>query len=80
MFYYDLRSVAWKNLYQLPSCSGKFRFFDKVISLLIEEHLPWKEVERNVNDKPWVTDHYRGLCIQKHNANLTGDTRTYETK
>ena len=46
---------------------------------MIEEHLPWKEVERNVNDKPWVTDHYWGLYIKKHNAYLTGDTRTYLT-
>ncbi len=59
MFSYDLRNIKWENLCHLPSCADKFDFFDQVISGLIENHFPWKLVERNNNDKPWINDHFR---------------------
>ncbi len=78
MFSYDLRNVKWENLYQLQYCAETFVLFDHVISSLIEEHFPWKLVKRNTNDKPWVTDHFRDLCIiRKHTANQSGDIRSY---
>ena len=78
MFYYDLKSISWENLYELQSCSEKFAYYQNVMTTLLELHFPWKTVYRNSNDKPWVTDHFRELCIRKHQASTSGNKPLYK--
>jgi hypothetical protein len=56
-----VNSISWDNLYRAKTCSDKFTIFSSILENLIDKHLPFHTVQRNVNDLPWVTDRFRHL-------------------
>ncbi len=77
MFCYDIKGINWEPLYKLESCAEKYDLFHSMIKELLDMHFPYKYVQRNTNDKPWVTDHFREICVKKHTAKQEGNKMLY---
>ncbi len=58
MFMYALKNIQWQELYMMNTCAEQFHLFSTTMTNLIDEHLPLKQVSRNSNDKPWITDKF----------------------
>jgi hypothetical protein len=73
-----LKDINWIDLYRTTNVSAKLNLFNNTVTRLIDESMPLKVVQRNNNDKKWVTDHYRELIISRQNAYLRGDQDEYK--
>ena len=77
LFVEALKSVCWDPLYHMPTCEEQFLFFANTLNLLLDTYLPFKEVRRCSNDRPWITDSFRNLVQRRQRALKDGQMTLY---
>ena len=60
-------------MYAMDSCEQQFQFFQETMTELIDTCFPLKVGTRHSSGKPWVTDRFRHMIIQRKRARISGD-------
>ena len=72
-----LSNVRWEPLFILDTCEEKYMYYKDVVSSLMEKFFTNKVVTRHTADKPWITDHFRGLIRNRQRAFMSGNRDEY---
>ena len=68
LFAHALLHVNWEPLYLLEDVSAQLLFFQTTIHTLLDEFIPVTEKLCNINDKPWINQHYLDLIRKRQHA------------
>ena len=71
-----LHKTDWKPIYHMKTIQEQYDFFEGRIHSLVDTFLPFKIINVNSNDHPWVTDRFKLLVQKKQNAWHSGTKLT----
>lgn len=57
----DLKSVPWKNIYDISEINGKIDFLNENLNILLDLHAPKKVSRFTRQNKPWITENVKEL-------------------
>jgi hypothetical protein len=70
--------VNWQPLYTMDNCQKQCDFFQSTITTILDEHMPLKEKNKYLSDKPWVTTQFKDLIEQRQVAFMDGNEPKYK--
>ena len=73
----DLYNTPWHHMYRLDNCQQQADFFSSTVSSIFDKHAPVTASRHRTSDKPWISDYFRELIIQRNSAWHQGNMVLY---
>ena len=72
-----LAAHNWEQFYKMATCEEMTSCFYSVVLSLLDKFLPVRQIQYNINDKPWITEKFRYVIRRRQNAWTNGRMDEY---